>query len=310
MKIERLMYIIITLLSNKYLKASDVAEMYQVSQRTIYRDIDTLSLAGIPIYSKKGSEGGFYIDEDYKLNTLLFSDMEKKMIHELSLSLATSYKSPKMDELSKKMSYLVEKNKSDSPYFFDLTLWKTDALFLETIEKGIEQNRKIEFEYTTFQGATTIRTIEPINLVFKSNVWYVYGFCHLRQEMRLFRVNRIREVKLLNDSFESKKYDSLTKETLESFYSGLEKTIEMIPVILEFDLHAKAKVYDSFLEKDIKELSNKIIVEKEMPKERWLVEMLLSFGGAVKVISPKWLQSEIIIEAKKILTQYDIGVSR
>lgn len=231
------------------------------------------------------------------------------MIHELSLSLATSYKSPKMDELSKKMSYLVAKNKSDSPYFFDLTLWKTESLFLESIEKGIEQSRQLAFEYTTFQGETTTRTIEPINLVFKSNVWYVYGFCHLREDMRLFRVNRIREVRLLTDSFESKKYDSLTKDTLENFYSSLENRIKMIPVVLEFDLQAKAKVYDSFLEKDIKEQSNKIIVEKDLPKERWLVEMLLSFGGSVKIISPEWLKNEIITETKKILTQYDIGVS-
>ncbi|MFI3622997.1 YafY family protein [Vagococcus fluvialis] len=310
MKIERLMYILVTLLSQKYLKASEVAQMYQVSSRTIYRDIDTLSLAGIPIYSKQGTDGGFYIDENYKLNSLLFSDMEKKMLQELSLSLATSYKSPKLDELSKKMSYLVEKNKSVSPYFFDLTLWKTNQPFLEEIEEAMENNQVIEFEYTTFNGESSVRKVEPINLVFKSSVWYIYAFCRLRQEPRLFRVSRIRQVRQMEETFDPKKHTALSKETLEDFYTGLSKTIEMIPIVLEFKQEAKAKVYDSFLEKDITEYPEKIIVSKEMPKERWLVEMLMSFGGLVKVISPEFLQKEIIEEAQIILKQYDIKVSK
>jgi predicted DNA-binding transcriptional regulator YafY len=84
----------------------------------------------------------------------------------------------------------------------------------------------------------------------------------------------------------------------------------MIPIVLEFKQEAKAKVYDSFLEKDITEYPEKLIVSKEMPKERWLVEMLMSFGGLVKVISPEFLQKEIIEEAQIILKQYDIKVSK
>lgn len=310
MKIERLMYILVTLLSKKYLKATEVAQMYQVSSRTIYRDIDTLSLAGIPIYSKQGTDGGFYIDENYKLNSFLFSDMEKKMLQELSFSLATSYKSPKFDELSKKMSYLVGKNKSVSPYFFDLTLWKTNQLFLERIEEAMETNQVLEFEYTTFNGVSSVRKVEPINLVFKSSVWYIYAFCQLRQENRLFRISRIRQIKQVGETFDFKKHQPLSKEALDNFYTGLSQKIEMISIVLEFKLEAKAKVYDSFLEKDITEYPEKLIVSKEMPKERWLIEMLMSFGGLVKVVSPDYLQKEIIEEAQKILNQYDIEVSK
>ena len=306
MKIERLMYILVTLLSNRYLKAGDIAEKYQVSVRTIYRDIDTLSLAGIPIYSKKGTQGGFYIDEDYQLNSLLFSDMEKKIVYDLSQSLATSYHHPKIEELSQKMAYLVQKNPSSSPYFFDLSLWKTNQLILTDIEKAIENKQVLSFDYTSYKGATTNRQVEPINLVCKSHVWYLFAFCQLRQEERLFRISRIRKVQLLEEQFKNQHSSMVDKSELDAFYESLSETVAMEAVSLVFNYSVKAKVYDTFLEEDITESEDKIYVTKKLPKEPWTVEMLMGFGGEVKVLSPDTLKNDIIASAKNILSQYDI----
>ncbi|MEG0254739.1 helix-turn-helix transcriptional regulator [Vagococcus sp.] len=309
MKIERMMYILITLLSQKYFKASDIAEMYHVSSRTIYRDIETLSLAGIPIYSRQGNEGGFYLDEDYKLSSLLFSDMEKRTLLELSQSISTSYHHPKMEELSQKMSYMIKDNETRSPYFFDLSLWKSQDYALEKIERAIENNQIISFDYVRYDGEASQRVVEPINLVYKSYHWYLYAFCRLREDTRLFRLSRIRHTKFLEETYKQENRDTLNKETLEQFFTKLEQKIEMIPVELHFSNQVKAKVYDSFLEKDIKEMSEYIIVKKSMPDEEWLVEMLLGYGEDVKVISPKSLQEKIINKARNILKQYDIQVS-
>ncbi|MBO0476299.1 HTH domain-containing protein [Vagococcus sp. DIV0080] len=168
MKIERLMSIIVTLLAKKSVTASELAERFQVTTRTIYRDIDTLSLAGIPIYSKKGINGGFYLDEDYKLTNLFFSDAEKQFIYEVSHGLTKSVSHPDFEELNQKMSYLVDASKKATPYLFDFTLWKTSQVMLEKIEQGIEENKTITFEYVSYKGETTFREVQPINLVYKS----------------------------------------------------------------------------------------------------------------------------------------------
>lgn len=310
MKIERLMFILVTLLSQKYIKAKDIAELYQVSVRTIYRDIDTLSLVGIPIYSKQGNEGGFYLEESYKLNSLFFSDMEKQAIYELSQSVATNYQLPKLEELSQKMAYLTEKSENNSPYFFDLSLWKTNQLVLKEMEKSIETKKVLAFDYTSYHSETTHREVEPINLVCKSHVWYLYAYCLLRKEVRLFRINRIRNVKLLNQDFSSGEHQTIEKQDLDNYYQAMSKKIEMIQVHLIFDLVVKGKVYDNFLETDIEETDNQLIVKKEMPFEDWLIEFLLGFRGSVKVIEPSKLREVIIQEAQTILAQYDIRVSQ
>ncbi|MFW7433449.1 helix-turn-helix transcriptional regulator [Vagococcus carniphilus] len=306
MKIERLMYILVSLLSKKYIKANEIADIFQVSVRTIYRDIDTLSLAGIPIYSKKGNAGGFYIDEDYQLNSFLFSDVEKKAVYEMSQSLTSSFHHPKLEELNQKMAYLVEKNKSQSPYFFDLSLWKSKHTSLTEIEKAIEESRVIGFDYVSYSGEVTTREVEPINIVCKSQAWYVYGFCRLRQEMRLFRLSRIRKTCLSGERFSPEKFKPIEKEDINQFYEGISNSVKMIFVSLEFDLEVRARVYDMFSEEEIKEVDNKLIVEKEMPMENWFIEVLLGFGGTLKVIKPLGLRQKIIQQAQSILEQYDI----
>ena len=306
MKIERLMSIIVTLLAKKSVTASELAERFQVTTRTIYRDIDTLSLAGIPIYSKKGINGGFYLDEDYKLTNLFFSDAEKQLIYEVSHGLTKSVSHPDFEELNQKMSYLVDSSKKATPYLFDFTLWKTSQVMLEKIEQGIEENKTITFEYVSYKGETTFREVQPINLVYKSQVWYVYAYCLMRQDYRLFRISRMRQVVLLTNTFDPNTHQQMTKTILDSFYSGLETKIEMTEVSLEFDKKARVKVYDTFQMKDIIELDNILLVNKKFPKDSWLVEMLLSFGGSVRVMSPEWLKIDIMNEAKQILAKYDI----
>lgn len=307
MKIERLMYIIVALLSRKFLLAKDIAEEFQVSVRTIYRDIDTLTLAGIPIYSQRGTNGGFYIDENYKLNTLLFSDSEKQLIQEISHSLSLTYANNSIKGLEDKMNYLMQKRKTEkSAHFFDITLWKTNQQSFDNIEYAIENSFIIEMEYTSFENKTTVREIEPINLVFKSYNWYLYAFCKMRNSNRLFKVSRIRNLKLSPLHFDAKHHEKITSNDLNTYFIEIDKKTQQEFVCLEFTKAVKAKVYDTFLEVDIVEDGDKFIVNKKMPIDDWFIGVILSFGGNVKVISPNSLQLKIKNIALKIFSQYDI----
>lgn len=305
MKIERLMFILITLLSKKIIKAKEIAEIYQVSTRTIYRDIDTLSLAGIPIYSQQGTDGGFYIDENYKLNSLLFSEAEKKLIYDFSRSLSKSVKRPQLKELQHKMSTFMTSNEKTSPYFFDFTQWSTKDQKLNLLDKAIDQCNIVHFDYTDYKGHDTRRFVEPINLVCKANVWYLYGFCLLREDTRLFRMSRIQNLDVIDDKFISENHLFMSQDLLDDFFADLVASVEMVHVCLSFKKEVKSRVFDVFSEEVILDEENYLVVSREFAKEPWLNELILSFGSGVKVISPAWLREEIRSEAQKIIDQYD-----
>lgn len=307
MKIERLMYIIISLLSKKHIHAKDISEKFKVSIRTIYRDIDTLTLAGIPIYSQRGSNGGFYVDENYKMNNLLFTDTEKRIIQELSKSISTSFYNSSFEALSKKMEYFMQgKKQSNSSYFFDFSLWKMNQESFNNIENAIEKSLVIEMKYTSFENETTLRKVEPINLVYKSHTWYLYAFCKTKNDFRLFRISRIRDLKILNYHFDSEQYDGITTEDIANFFNEIRRKTNCEKVCLEFSLDVRAKVYDTFSKNDLIEYKDKIVVNKEMPIDDWFIGVILGFKSSVKVISPISLQKKIKQIALEIFSQYEI----
>lgn len=301
------MYIIVTLLSKKFIHAKDIAEKYDVTVRTIYRDIDTLTLAGIPIYSQRGSQAGFYIDANYKLNTLLFSNEEKKIIQELSRSMSTTYHNIAFENLEKKMSYFLENENIDtSSYFFDFTMWKMKKEIFDEIEKALNNSKILLLEYTNFQNEVSTRRIEPINLVYKSHIWYLYGFCQKRNDLRLFRVSRIRNLRILDVNFDSSKYKRISSEVIDEFFNKVTTGIKLEEVCLKFSSKVRAKVYDTFDEENLSEEEGKIILRKNVYIDDWFLNIILGFKSNVYVVSPISLKIKIKEIAYEIFSQYDI----
>jgi predicted DNA-binding transcriptional regulator YafY len=306
MKIERLMYIIIMLLSKKQILAKDIASQFQVSTRTIYRDIDTLSLLGIPIYSERGNNGGFYLADNYKMDSFLFTEEEQKIILNISQSISNTTKIPVIEMLKEKMRLSIPLNTTKETYFFDFSLWTTNKTTFNKIESAIDNSLTVRLKYTSFNNVESIREIEPINLVYKSHTWYLYGFCKKRQDLRLFRLSRIRNLEILDIIFDDSNYQSINEEAFNKILSNLKDSTLFDLVELEFSKNIKSKVYDTFSEEVITELENKLIVKKNMPIDDWFIGLILSFRGEVKVIKPLALKYSIKKAALEILTQYDM----
>lgn len=135
MKLERLMYILIALLSQKRIIAKETAEKFQVSVRTIYRDIDTLTLAGIPIYSERGNNGGFFLAEKYKMNASLFTEEEQKFIKNISRNINQMIHYPSVDMLEKRWILINQTTRSAVITFLTLI----PGIWIQIIWTGLTQ---------------------------------------------------------------------------------------------------------------------------------------------------------------------------
>lgn len=306
MKVERLLSILLTLLIKKKVIAKDLAELYHVTTRTIYRDMETLSLSGIPIYTERGQSGGFFIDQDFTLDGFLLTAQERQTLLNLSQNLAEITNLAEIESISKKLEPF-KTAKSDT-FLIDFSQWEINSEPIELIDTAIQESKKVSFSYTSYLGEESQRLVCPLNLVYKANHWYLYGFCQNREAYRLFRVSRIRDLQPLATTFVNH-YQSICHEDLNSLLTNLEPAPEIQLVELHFTKQVKAKVLDLFSEDEIKEQADQLMVRKKMPINDWLVSLILGFQDAATVILPTSLKNDVKLAAEKIVAQYDNQLS-
>lgn len=210
MKIDRLVSIIMILLDKKRIGAKELAEKFEVSPRTIYRDIDTINMAGIPVLSTSGVGGGFEIMQNYKIEKNVFSTAD---ISSILMGLSNLSNLMRGDELvnalAKVKSFIPTDRAKDievktNQIFIDLNPWmgnRNIQTYLEIIKTALQENRLLTFKYSDRYGNRTSRTAEPYQLVLKGNHWYWQGYCHTREDFRLFKLSRISDLKVLDDCF-------------------------------------------------------------------------------------------------------------
>ncbi|MBS4535727.1 YafY family transcriptional regulator [Clostridium sp. D2Q-14] len=312
MKIERLLGIVMYLINRKVVSARDLAERFKVSVRTIQRDIDSLTLAGIPVYSIQGSSGGYAIIESYKLDKQIMSIDDYFFIIKALKSLSSAYENKKVEEALEKISAIVteEENaiidKRNSQLSIDLSLLREpsnvdDYLFL--IQKAINNQRVLELDYTNANHVKISRRIEPLSLTFKWYAWYLFSFCQLREDYRIFRISRMRNLKLIDENFtrKHKNIDKLLKEC-----QSIDKR-EYINLKLLCKKEVRVSIEDYFANgKIIEEYDDFFILEISLPKnEQFWFGILLSYGDKVRVLEPPSLQKKILDKVRDIEKIYN-----
>lgn len=203
MKIDRLIGILSVLLQEEKVTAPELAERFEVSRRTINRDIDELLYAGIPIRTCQGVGGGISIAEGYKIDRTILTSKDMQMIlaglRSLDSVSGSSYYGQLMEKIQAGSSELITGRDS---ILIDLSSWYKDTLApkISTIQDAIENRHLLEFYYYAPSGESK-RTIEPYYIVFKWTSWYVYGWCRKRKDYRLFKLNRMDKVKETDKDF-------------------------------------------------------------------------------------------------------------
>lgn len=300
MQITRLFEIVYILLNRKQVTAKELSNRFEVSTRTIYRDIDTLCEAGIPIYTNKGKGGGISLIEEFVLNKSVLSAKEQKEIlsalqglHALSLT---------EGEALSKLSALFGEEQIEW-IEVDFASWQPMMKEkFETIKKAIVEMKVLEFEYYNAKMEKMVRQVEPMQLTFKERAWYLKAYCLAKQGIRLFKLTRIKELKLIDEQFLRR------KKVLENYEIGriLARNLDYgVPMKVQIDAKLAYRVYDEFESQDfiIDEAGN-FIVTLCYPEDAWLYGYLLSYGAYLKVLEPMRLRKTLEVQLRNMLEQY------
>lgn len=308
MKIERLLAIVMLLLGRRRLSASELAKHFEVSLRTIYRDLETINTAGIPIVSYPGASGGYEIMESFTIDRQYLSLDELVTLVAALKGVHTSAADRQVGPLLEKIKALVGSTKTGigraHPIVYDFNPWgstEESTRKINALRQAIEKRQRVAIHYTKYQGDAQDRTVEPVTLILKGYVWYVYGYCLLRRSYRLFRLSRMGDVVVTSESFPP---HPQTVEALE-WREEWDQT-DQVSLILEFAPSVQVRVKDMFSPEETVALENgSLRVQTMASNDEWLHGMLLSFGDALTVIEPESVRNRIRDTARKMLERYE-----
>jgi len=300
MKIDRQIGILSILLQKDNVTAPYLSEKFEVSRRTINRDIEDLCKAGIPIVTKQGANGGISIMENYKVDRMLLTNAEMQDIlaglRSLDSVNGTNRYGKLMEKLAAGSSDFMVGNQS---VLIDLSSWYKNSLSskIELIRTAIDEDKELEFTYYSRKGESQ-RCIEPYFLIFKWSGWYVWGWCKERGDFRLFKLNRMDKVYLSEKVFIKKQVPMPDLSNEKMFPGG-------IRVKALFEPECKWRLIEDFGSGSFSEQENgKLLFQADYTDEENLITWLLTFGDKVELIEPLEIRDKIADIAKKIQKLY------
>lgn len=299
MKINRVFEILYILLNKEKISSKELAEKFEVSIRTIYRDIEVISGAGIPIFMTQGRNGGISLLQNFTLNKQVLTESEKKDML-IAIQSLNSFNKESVKSIFSKLSSLFGENQRD--YIkIDYSGWEnTIEKQFELSKEAILLNKRLSFNYISTKVEKTYREVEPYVLWFKSKAWYLKCFCLKKNEIRLFRLSRITNIRILNENINLAKLD-------ESILIEEKKQVqhEKIKIKLKIDSSQEYRVKDGFLEQDTYYDNDKnLIVTLNFPENEWLYGYILSYGSFATVIEPEYIIENIKKRLQKNLNNY------
>ncbi len=301
MQIDRLIQMVFLLLSREKITAGQLAEELQVSAKTIYRDLNILSSAGIPVMSQRGYGGGISLLQGFSLDKSYFTEEEQgNIIHALQILKSSNY--PDADKSLNKVAGLFSRQLKSQWLDIDLSHWgspEQERGSIAALEGAVINRHVITFTYYNSRMTVSSQTAEPLKLVFKSHTWYLAAYSHAENEIRTYRLSRMRDILITDRLFsrELPKDYSITPTYREEYN---------IPVfILHFSEKIAYKVYDEFQEKYIKRLDDGTLeVTFRYRLSEWTFLYLLSFGEYVEIIEPAEARTMLREKAEKIYSMY------
>lgn len=297
MQINRLFQIVYILLDKKNVTAKELAERFEVSTRTIYRDIETLSSAGIPVYMSKGKGGGISLLPDFVLNKAVLTEKEKEDVLS-SLKAVSAVNLSETNTALKKLSSLF--GETDTDWIeVDFSSWanaQNETDLFHKMKSAILSKNVICFSYASTKGEQTTREVEPLKLCFKGGAWYLYGYCKSRNDYRFFKLRRVKKLIVSEIEFQRKAPGQI--------FSGNEVFVEdFIDLKLKLSAKMAFRVYDEFDRFQQKE-DGSFIAEISYPKGEWIYYYIATFGSHCEVLEPEAVRNEVKLKLRMMLKNY------
>ena len=309
MKVDRLVSIIMMLLDKKRIGAQELANTFEVSPRTIYRDIEAINMAGIPIRSISGVGGGFEIMPEYKIDKKVFSTADLSAILMGLSSLSNMVRGDELvNALAKVKSFIPAEKAKDieiktNQICIDLSPWignRNIRPYLETIRTALQDCKLLSFEYTTHRGNKTVRTVEPYQLVLKSSHWYFYGYCCTRNDYRLFRLSRMSELQMEQETFVPQDYQK--------------PILDFEEILVAMQTEVKIRIHKSILDRVLEYCTfdhftpdgdEHYFVNFPFIENDYHYDILLSFGDKCEFLEPLHIRTEIKRKIQNMAAIYD-----
>lgn len=300
MKVDRLVGILTVLLQRDSVTAPELAERFEVSRRTINRDIESLCRAGIPICTRQGVGGGISIMEGYRLEKTLLSAGEMREIlaglRGLDSVSGSRHYARLMEKLCEGASEII--NGKDYVWI-DLSSWHKGSLApkIEKIQSAIENRHLLCFRYYASKGES-YRRIEPYYLLFRWSSWYIWGWCLERNDFRLFKLNRMEELEVSEQEFAQREISAPDLSDERIFPGGIFVRALFSPemkwrLIENFGMHCFTQQKDG-----------RLLFEEEYTNEESLISWLMGFGDQVEVLEPETVRNRLFYMAENMVRVY------
>ena len=300
MKIDRLIGILSILLQEEKTTAPELAERFEVSRRTINRDIEDLCKAGIPIKTAQGAGGGISIMDGYRMDRTILTSKDMQMIlaglRSLDSVSGSRYYGQLMEKLQTGSSEFISGRDS---MLIDLSSWYKGTLApkIEVIQNTIENRHLLDFEYYAPSGES-VRTIEPYYLVFQWSSWYVWGWCVMRKDFRLFKLNRMDKVTSSERTFERREVPMPDLSNEKIFPGGIRVKALFTPdakwrLVEEFGPHCFTEAEDG-----------RLLFSADYTDMENLVTWILTFGEKAEVLEPAEVRGALKHIAEATLKKY------
>lgn len=308
MKIDRLVSIIMILLEKERIGAQELADMFEVSPRTIYRDIDAINLAGIPISSTSGVGGGFEIMQNYKVDKKIFSTTDLSAILMGLSSVSNIVHEDDLINALAKIKSFIPKDKVKALEIkmnqiqIDLDPWICNEYLqqnLEIIKTALQENKLLSFEYINHSGTKTQRTVEPYQLILKNSHWYCQCYCYNRKEFRIFKLSRISNLQILEKVF--------TPRSFQKPQLAFTEKLETIQTKIKIRIHKSImeRVLDFCpYEKFSSDGDEYFFVDFPFIENDFCYDILLSFGSKCECIEPKHVREKLKQKIQDMMAIY------
>ncbi len=274
--------------------------MLEVSVRTVYRDVETLSLAGVPVYAAAGKGGGISLLPGYTFDKALLSDEEQNQVLFAIQSLQAA--DQQVGTLLSKLAAVFKKQNANW-IEVDFSRWgfgRSDNEKFELLKTAVIQKRVLDILYCGASGDIVQRQIRPFKLIFKDKNWYLQAFCLKAEDYRLFKVSRIVEL-TLTDRYFAEEFDDAPP--LEGQQPA---PLSVAPLKLRFSSAVAFRVYDEFERKQIRrQPDGSLLVDVDFPLDCWVAGYLLSFGTEIEILEPRELRRQMAACAKKIYEHHE-----
>lgn len=302
MQMNRLFEMVYLLLDRKQMTAKDLAAHFEVSQRTVYRDVETLSQAGIPIYAAKGAGGGIRLTETFILNKSLLSERERQSVL-ASLQGMRALQVDTAEAALEKLSALFG-GEGEDWISVDFSSWNPEnpvSARFDALKDAIFARQVVSFAYSGANGKTEVRRVEPLKLVFRGYDWYLLGWCRTREDFRFFKLSRMEHLERGRESFVRRRVPP------DSIGKGEGYAAPMLSVEARICREKAYRVLEEFPAAQREAMPDgSYLVRFQMPDNQWLLEYLLTYGSALEVLSPPKVRAAVVSQLKKAIEAYEI----